>query len=75
MLYLIRWDVFLSIALGYVLLVRQLRSRRVKQKHETYHYPDLAILTLDDAQQIQLYVYELEFPFIAQKALEFALFR
>ncbi len=32
-------------------------------------------MTVEHAQQIQEYIYQLEFPWVANKALEFALFK
>lgn len=76
MSFLIRPDVLVSLAAGYLATAHYLRHRRQKQKHHRYNYSaNLSAITLDHAQQIQLYLFELEFPFIAQKALEFALFR
>ncbi|KAL1306713.1 hypothetical protein AAFC00_005381 [Neodothiora populina] len=46
--------------------------------HASFNYhsrESFANMTLEDAQRIQKYLYELEFPFTTQKALEFALFR
>ncbi|KAI5261092.1 hypothetical protein E4T47_09517 [Aureobasidium subglaciale] len=75
MSFLTRPDVLATAAIGYLATVRYFRNQRKTQKHQLYKYDDLSTITLEDAQQIQLYLYELEFPFIAQKALEFALFR
>jgi len=76
MSFLTRPDVLASLAIGYLATAHYLRHHRQKQKHHQYNYSaNLSAITLDHAQQIQLYLFELEFPFIAQKALEFALFR
>ncbi|THY00825.1 hypothetical protein D6D03_06254 [Aureobasidium pullulans] len=76
MSFLTRPDVLASLAAGYLATAHYLRHHRQKQKHHRYNYSaNLSAITLDHAQQIQLYLFELEFPFIAQKALEFALFR
>lgn len=76
MSFLTRPDVLASLAAGYLATAHYLRHHRQKQKHHQYNYSaNLSAITLDHAQQIQLYLFELEFPFIAQKALEFALFR
>lgn len=76
MSFLTRPDVLVSLAAGYLATAHYLRHHRQKQKHHRYNYSaNLSAITLDHAQQIQLYLFELEFPFIAQKALEFALFR
>ncbi|KAI5244938.1 hypothetical protein E4T43_03502 [Aureobasidium subglaciale] len=75
MSFLTRPDVLATAAIGYLATVRYFRNQRKTQKHQLYKHDDLSTITLEDAQQIQLYLYELEFPFIAQKALEFALFR
>ncbi|KAG2161213.1 hypothetical protein JADG_000952 [Aureobasidium aubasidani] len=76
MSFLTRPDVLATLAAGYLATAHYLRHHRQKQKHHRYNYSaNLSAITLDHAQQIQLYLFELEFPFIAQKALEFALFR
>ncbi|KAI5206207.1 hypothetical protein AUEXF2481DRAFT_35405 [Aureobasidium subglaciale EXF-2481] len=75
MSFLTRPDVLATAAIGYLATVRYFRNQRKTQKHQLYKHDDLSAITLEDAQEIQLYLYELEFPFIAQKALEFALFR
>ncbi|THX19120.1 hypothetical protein D6D17_01573 [Aureobasidium pullulans] len=76
MSFLTRPDVLASLAAGYLATAHYLRHHRQKQKHHQYNYTaNLSAITLDHAQQIQLYLFELEFSFIAQKALEFALFR
>lgn len=50
----------------------------MNRKHAQYPYKDrasFAKMTMADAQDIQWYLYQVEFPFTTQKALEFALFR
>lgn len=71
-----------TIALGtftiYIALCRGLRYLRLNQKHRKYPYKsrdDLAKMTTDHAQEIVEYIMSLEFPFVAEKALQFALFR
>ncbi|CAD0107687.1 unnamed protein product, partial [Aureobasidium uvarum] len=64
-----------TIGVSYLLTVAYLRNQRKHQKHQQYDHKSLSELTLAQAQEIQLYIFELEFPFLAQKALEFALFR
>ena len=64
--------------LAYLLLCRLLRYAWMYRKHAQYPYKDrasFAKMTMTDAQDIQWYLYQLEFPFTTQKALEFALFR
>src|SRR2546430_8033284 len=64
--------------LAYLLLCRLLRYAWMSRKHAQYRYNDrasFAKMTMTDAQDIQWYLYQLEFPFTTQKALEFALFR
>jgi hypothetical protein len=63
---------------AYLLLCRLLRYVWRSRKHAQYRYKDrasFAKMTMTDAQDIQWYLYQLEFPFTTQKALEFALFR
>lgn len=59
----------------YLLAVRWLRDGRKRWFHEQFGHSSLSSMTLDDGQAIQQCLYQLEFPFTAQKALEFALFR
>lgn len=64
--------------LAYLVLCRLLRFTWMYWKHAQYPYKDrasFAKMTMTDAQDIQWYLYQLEFPFTTQKALEFALFR
>lgn len=52
----------------YLLLVRALRYQRSRHNAHAYPYAtplSLASMTNDDAQKIQAYILELEFPFIA----------
>jgi hypothetical protein len=74
MSFLLRPEVLGTLGATYLLTVAYLRNQRKKAKHHQYTKP-LSTLTLSEAQEIQLYIFELEFPFLAQKALEFALFR
>jgi hypothetical protein len=74
MSFLLRPEVLGTLGATYLLTVAYLRNQRKKQKHLQYIKP-LSAITLAEAQEIQLYIFELEFPFLAQKALEFALFR
>lgn len=67
-----------AVAIGYPMLTRSLRYRRVKELHRKYPYKtrdDMAKMTDDDAFEIQKVVAQLEFPTIFVKALQFALFR
>ncbi|KAJ5798822.1 uncharacterized protein N7503_006327 [Penicillium pulvis] len=64
--------------IGWPLLARSLRYRRLKQLHKKYNFPtreSMAKMTDEEAFEIQLEVGQLEFPFIYVKALQFALFR
>jgi len=64
--------------LAYLVLCRLLRYAWMNRKHAQYAYKNrasFAKMTMTDAQDIQWYLYQLEFPFTTQKALEFALFR
>ena len=63
---------------GWLALVRMLRYRRVNKMQRKYPYKtraDFKNMTAADATQIQLSIFEVEFPFTAEKALQFALFR
>lgn len=75
MSFLLRPEVLGTLGATYLLTVFYLRNSRRKAKHIQYNPKSLATITLFEAQEIQLYIFELEFPFLAQKALEFALFR
>ncbi|KAI4843621.1 hypothetical protein E4T44_06646 [Aureobasidium sp. EXF-8845] len=74
MSFLLRPEVLGTLGATYLFTVAYLRNQRKKQKYLQYIKP-LSAITLAEAQEIQLYIFELEFPFLAQKALEFALFR
>ncbi|KAF2866702.1 hypothetical protein BDV95DRAFT_598606 [Massariosphaeria phaeospora] len=68
----------LAVVAGYVALCRGLRYYRRDQKHAHYPYKkreDFANMTTEDAFQIVKYIMSLEFPFMTEKALQFALFR
>jgi hypothetical protein len=68
----------LPLLLGYPLIARMLRYRRLRQLHRDYPYKtraDMAKMTDEHAFQIQKAVAQLEFPFIFIKSLQFALFR
>lgn len=75
MSFLLRPEVLGTLGATYLLTVAYLRNQRKQQKHTQYNPKDFSTITLAEAQEIQLYIFELEFPFLAQKALEFALFR
>ncbi|KAH0284001.1 hypothetical protein M436DRAFT_74095 [Aureobasidium namibiae CBS 147.97] len=75
MSFLLRPEVLGTLGATYLLTVFYLRNSRKHQKHIQYNPKPLSSITLAQAQEIQLYIFELEFPFLAQKALEFALFR
>ena len=62
----------------YLLLVRLVRKRRLQCTLKRFPYitrESFNSMTLEDAFYIQQNIAELEFPFIFQKALQFALFR
>ena len=62
----------------YLLLVKTVRNRRLRLTVKEYPYntrDSFASMSLEDAFYIQQKIGELEFPFIHQKALQFALFR
>jgi hypothetical protein len=68
----------LAALVAYVTLCRGFRYWRRDQKHVQFSYKtreDFKKMTAEDAFQIMKYVYSLEFPFVAGKALAFALFR
>ncbi|KAF2401291.1 hypothetical protein EJ06DRAFT_529415, partial [Trichodelitschia bisporula] len=70
--------ILISALLGYILLVRLLRYRALAALHRDYPYKtraSLATMTNADATKIQATVFETEFPFTAEKALQFALFK
>ena len=61
--------------LTYLVLCRLLRYAWMSRKQAKYPYKDrasFAKMTVTDAQDIQWYLYQLEFPFTTQKAVEFA---
>ena len=69
---------FLVPLILYPLLIALLRHHRLRTTLETFPYTtrkSFASMTLTDAFHIQQNIAELEFPFIFQKALQFALFR
>jgi hypothetical protein len=68
----------LAVLAGYLLLVRKLRYLRRDRKHAEYPYKtreDFAKMTAEDAWGIVKYIMSLEFPFMSEKALSFALFK
>ena len=70
---------YISLILGaYMLLVRSLRHRRIKQLEAHYNYhtrADMANMTDQEAWEIQRTMAQYEFPFTIEKSLQFALFR
>ncbi|CRG85030.1 hypothetical protein PISL3812_02181 [Talaromyces islandicus] len=60
-----------SLVLAYLLLVRALRFRRINKLQRSA----LASMTDEEAWQIQQAMAQLEFPFLFEKSLQFALFR
>jgi hypothetical protein len=72
------WQTALLTLFGYVLLCQVLRFQRLRQKQAMYPYKtreSFSKMTTQHAYEIQKYLYGVEFPFVTQKALEFALFR
>lgn len=64
--------------IGWPLVTRSLRYRRLKQLHKKYNFPtreSMAKMTDEEAYEIQLTIGQFEFPFMFVKALQFALFR
>lgn len=75
-----RWPLVISmLSLGYLVLCRLLRFRRLDRMRKKYtRYStraSLSTMTGHDAQQIMLYLFELEFPEAFRTSLGFALFR
>lgn len=70
---------YISLTLGvYVLLVRSLRYRRIRQLEAHYDYrtrASMAKMTDHEAWEIQRTMAQYEFPFTVEKSLQFALFR
>ena len=63
---------------GYVALCTALRYQRRDKKHAEMPYKtreDFKNMTGDDAWLILKYIISLEFPFLSEKALSFALFK
>lgn len=60
-----------SLVLAYLLLVRALRFRRINKLQRS----ELASMTDEEAWKIQKSMAQLEFPFLFEKSLQFALFR
>lgn len=68
----------LGLAVGYPLLTRSLRYRRLRKLRTQYNFPtreSMSKMTDEEAFQIQKAVAQLEFPFMFIKSLQFALFR
>ncbi|KAJ5578080.1 uncharacterized protein N7459_007044 [Penicillium hispanicum] len=68
----------LGLLIGYPLLNRLLRYRRLRQMQKQFKYPtreSMAQMTDEEAYEIQKQVAQLEFPFIFIKSLQFALFK
>lgn len=69
---------YLILCFSYLLSVAFLRTRHFRSTRAKYHYPtrtSFASMTNQDAYLIQLGLSELEFPFMFNKSLQFALFR
>ncbi|GAM41548.1 hypothetical protein TCE0_042r14749 [Talaromyces pinophilus] len=70
---------YVSLTLAaYVLLVRSLRYRRIRQLEAHYNYrtrASMAKMTDHEAWEIQRAMAQYEFPFSIEKSLQFALFR
>jgi hypothetical protein len=72
------WKLGLGAGLSYLALVRLLRYQRQRSLARKYPYKtraDFAKMTANDAQAIMRRLFECEFPFTGEKALQFALFR
>ncbi|KAJ5717014.1 hypothetical protein N7488_002660 [Penicillium malachiteum] len=68
----------IGILIGYPLLVRSLRYRRIQNLEKKYNYPtreSMAKMTDEEAFTIQKQLGTFEFPFMFLKSLQFALFR
>jgi hypothetical protein len=61
-----------SVVLAYLLLVKVLRFRRIDKLQQRF---SLASMTDEEAWEIQKVMAQLEFPFLYEKSLQFALFR
>lgn len=67
-----------TFSVAYLLLCRLLRFKRMRSMHQRFSYPSrdsLTAMTNEDAQKIQLYLAELEFPVMFSISLGFALFK
>jgi hypothetical protein len=67
-----------AVLTGYLLFIRKLRYLRRDRKHAEYPYrtrEDFSRMTADHAQEIVRYCMALEFPYLSEKALSFALFK
>jgi hypothetical protein len=72
------WKLGLGAGIGYLALVRLLRYQRQHWLQRKYPYKtraDFSKMTASDAQAILRRLFECEFPFTEEKALQFALFR
>jgi hypothetical protein len=68
----------LAVLAGYLLLIRKIRHLRRDRKHAEFPYKtreDFSKMTGEDAWAIVKYCMSLEFPFMSEKALSFALFK
>jgi hypothetical protein len=68
----------ISLLIGYIALCRGLRYLRRDKKHVQYPYKTreaFSKMTAEHAWEISEYIMSLEFPFVTEKALQFALFR
>ncbi|KAJ5291250.1 hypothetical protein N7478_000501 [Penicillium angulare] len=68
----------LGLLIGYPLLVRSLRYKRLNDMKKKYKFPtreSMGKMTDEEAYEIQKQIGTLEFPFMYVKALQFALFR
>ena len=72
------WQLGIGAGVAYMALVRLLRYRKRNSIARQYPYKtraDFAKMTADEAQAILKQVFQVEFPFLTEKALQFALFR
>ncbi|KAF2667636.1 hypothetical protein BT63DRAFT_426487 [Microthyrium microscopicum] len=72
------WTSVALVAVGYVCTIRLLRYRTEGSLQKKYPYKSretMKKMTLQEAYEIQKVLFSQEFPFTAEKALQFALFR
>jgi hypothetical protein len=73
-----RTSTTLTVLAIYIAACRGMRFLRRDKKHAQYPYKtieDFSKMTTEHAWEINRYVMTLEFPFLTEKAIQFALFR